>query len=100
MKHSYRLALAGFAALLGSSVASHAASAVVPSGVIMSAVAQSDLKAILRDIEKGVPDSQILSRYDLTATDLQTLKSLADQLGIDTRDDYQRTLQAIVRELR
>src|SRR5215211_2253125 len=76
MKRSLHIALAGCAALLGSTAVSSAAPAVVPQGVVVSAIAQSDLNAILREIQKGTPVAQVLARYDLTAADLQ-------RLGID-----------------
>jgi len=100
MKRSFHIALAGCAALLGSTAVSSAAPAVVPQGVVVSAIAQSDLNAILREIQKGTPVAQVLARYDLTAADLQRLEELAAQLGIDDVRDFRRELRSIVREIR
>jgi hypothetical protein len=102
MKHSYRIALAGFATLLGSSTVSIAAPATLPQGVIVSALSQSQLNSILRDIQKGASLTELQARYNVSAADLTLLQTLAanSTLDIDNVQEFRQELRSLIRDLR
>jgi len=100
MKQSYRMAFAGLAALLCSSTASLAQGNIIPPGTVVSALSQSEIKSVLREIRSGTPVATVLARYGITAEELQQLQQLASRLGIDDVQDLRQEVRSIVRDLR
>jgi uncharacterized protein (DUF433 family) len=100
MKQSYRMAFAGLAALLCSSTAPLAQGSVIPLGTVVSALSQSEIKTILREIRSGTPVATVLARYDITPEELSQLQQLATRLGIEDVQDLRQEVRLITRDLR
>jgi uncharacterized protein (DUF433 family) len=100
MKQSYRMAFAGLAALLCSSTASLAQGNIIPPGTVVSALSQSEIKSVLREIRSGTPVATVLSRYGITAQELQQLQQLATTFGIEDVQDLRQEVRSITRALR
>lgn len=100
MTSSYRIALVSFAVLVGSPAFAPVNAAPVNQGVVISTLAQSDVRSILRDIQRGVPISTIADRYNISSTELSLLQSFATKLDIDDIRELRQELRSLVRDIR